>query len=102
MVDTDNMPFTEQQVLMLASGNEIIREMYKQVCKERIEDDKRRYKEKIKAQLPTPTEEEQHKALSELALYNPYRDLKMHSREHIPRDPQPFYTKFLNNRKKRK
>lgn len=87
---------------MLASYNEIIREMYKQVCKNRIEDDKRRYEEKIKAQLPTPTEEEQHKALSELALYNPYRDLKVCSREHVHCDPQPFYTKFLKKRKKRK
>lgn len=95
------MPFTEQQVQMMASGNKIIRNMCQQVYEKRIEEENRRYDEEIKAQLPTPTEEEQHKALSELALYNPYRDLKMHPREHITRDPQPFYTKFLNKRKKR-
>lgn len=96
------MPFTEQEVQMLASCNGIICEMYKQWCKKRIEEEDRRHDEEIKGQLTTPTEEEVHKALSELASYNPYRDLKMHQREHIPRAQQPFYTKFLNKRNKRK
>lgn len=96
------MPFTEQEVQMLASFNGIICEMYKQWCKKRIEEEDRRHDEEIKAQLTTLTEEELHKALSELASYNPYRDLKMHPREHILRAPQPFYTKFLNKRNKRK
>lgn len=95
------MPFTEQQVQMLASHNEIIRNMCQQVYEKRIEEEQRRYDEEIRAQLPTPTEDGQNKAIAELASYNPYRDLKMHPREHIPRDPQPFYTKFLNKRNKR-
>ena len=95
------MPFTEQQVQMMTSGNEIIREMYQRACKERIEEDKRKHEEEIKAQMQSPTEEELQKSIQDLAIYNPYRDLKMHPREHIPRDQQPFYTKFLNKRNKR-
>lgn len=96
------MPFTEQQMQMMSSGNAIIREMYQQVCRERIEEDRRKQEEEIKAQMQPPTEEEQQKSIEGLAIYNPYRDIKMHPREHIPRDPQPFYTKFLNKRNKRK
>lgn len=96
------MPYTEQQVQMMASGNEIIRKMYQQVCKKRIEKDKRKHEEEIKAQMQSPTEEEQQKHIEELAIYNPYRDLKMQPLQHIPRAPQPFYTKFLNKRNKRK
>lgn len=96
------MPYTEQQVQMMSSSNEIIREMYQRVCKERIEEDKRKHEEEIKAQMQSPTEEEQQKSIEELAIYTPYRILKMHPREHIPRDPQPFYTKFLNKRNKQK
>lgn len=96
------MPYTEQQMQMMSSGNAIIREMYQQVRRGRIEEDKRKHEEEIKAQMQSPTEEEQQKSIEELAIYNPYRDLKMHPREHIPRDPQPFYTKFLNKRNKRK
>lgn len=96
------MPYTEQQVQMMVSGNAIIREMYQQVCKERIEDDNCKREEEIKAQMQSSTEEEQQKSIEELASYNPYHDLKMQPRQHIPRDPQPFYTKFLNKRNKRK
>lgn len=96
------MPYTEQQVQMMASGNAIIREMYQQVCKERIEDDNRKREEEIKAQMQSPTDEERQKSLEGFAIYNPYRDLKMQPRQHILRDPQPFYTKFLNKRNKRK
>lgn len=96
------MPYTEQQVQMMTSGNEIIRKMYQQVCKERIEDDNRKREEEIKAQMQSPTEAEMQEDLKKLASYNPYHDLKMQSREHIPRDPQPFYTKFLNKRNKRR
>lgn len=93
------MPYTEQQVQMMSSSNAIFCEMYQQVCRERIEEDKRKHEEEIKAQMQSPTEAEMQEDLKELVLYNPYHDLKMYPREHIPRDPQPFYTKFLNKRK---
>lgn len=96
------MPFTEQQVQMMSSGNEIIRKMYQRACKERIEEDKRKHEEEIKAQMQSPTEEERQKAIQDLATYTPYHKMEMHPRDHIPRDTQPFYTKFLNKRKKRK
>lgn len=79
------MPYTEQQVQMMSSGNEIIRKMYQRVCKERIEEEK-----------------EETKTIQDLATYTPYHNMEMHPREHIPRDQQPFYTKFLNKRNKRK
>lgn len=94
------MPFTDQQVQMMASGNAIIREMYQRVCKKQMEDEDRKHEEEIKAQMQSPTEAEQQKSIEELVIHNPYHDLKMQPRQHIPRDPQPFYTKFLNKRNK--
>lgn len=91
-IDLKTMQFTEQQLQMMSPYNEIICEMYKQICKKRIEEDMRKHEEEIKAQMQVPTEEELHKAI---------QDLKMHSHEHIPCNPQPFYTKFLNKRNKR-
>lgn len=95
------MAFTEQQVQMMASYNAIICEMYQQVCKKQMEDEDRKHEEEIKAQMQVPTEEEQYKAIQDLAHYTPYHNMEMHPREHIPLNPQPFYTKFLNKRKNR-
>lgn len=49
--------FTEQQIQMMALYNETIRDMYNQVCKERIEEDMRKHEEEIKAYIMQTPEE---------------------------------------------
>lgn len=77
---------------------QIIKEMYRK----RVEEEERRRKEDLWRKHISPSEEELQEDLQKLASYNPYHDLKMQPRQHIPRDPQPFCTKFLNKRNKRK
>lgn len=95
------MPYTEEQLQYMAQFSPHIRMMLKAKYWKQIEEEERRRKEEIMAQAHIPTEAEIQEDLKKLASYNPYHDLKMQPRQHIPRDPQPFYTKFLNKRKNR-
>lgn len=94
------MPYTEEQLQYMAQLSLYIRMMLEAKYRKQMEEEERRRKEEIMAQAHIPTEAEMQEDLKILALYNPYHDLKVHPHEHIPRDSQPFYTKFLNKRKK--
>ncbi len=74
--------------------------MLKAKYRKQWEEEERRQKEEIMAQVHIPSEAEIQEDLKKLTSYNPYRDLKMQPRQHIPRAPQPFYTNFLNKRNK--
>lgn len=91
-----SMPYTEEQLQYLAQFSPHICMMLKAKYRKQIEEEERRRKEEIMAQVHIPTEAEMQEDLKKLASY-----MKMQSRQHIPRDPQPFYTKFINKRKKR-
>ena len=95
------MPYTEKQLQYMASFSPHICMMIQAEFRKQMEEEERRRKEEIMAKAHIPTEAEMQEALKKLASYNLYHDLKMQSRQHIPRDPQPFYTKFINKRKKR-
>ena len=94
------MPYTEEQLQYMAQFSPHIRMMLKAKYRKQMEEEERRRKEEIMAHAHIPTEAEMQEDLKKLASYNPYHDLKMQPRQHIPRAPQPFYTKFLNKRNK--
>lgn len=92
-----NMTFTEQQLQAIASYNVRIGKLLQEVYNKKIEDGYVRRKEELMKQVQTPSEEETHKAIKELA----HHDLTMRPLEHVSRDRQPFYLKFLNKRNKK-
>lgn len=97
------MPFTEQQIQMLAYyDNGIIRDMYINMCKKQIEEEERRRKEEIMSQMQLPSEEEIHDALQKLATYHLYRKPEFQDPPVLVLNPQPFYTKFINKKRKRR
>lgn len=92
-----NKDKAEQIVGQLASCNVRVRKFLQGVYDKKIEDGYVRRKEELMKQVQTPSEEETHKAIKELA----HHDLTMRHLEHVSRDRQPFYLKFLNKRNKK-